>query len=277
MRAAYANGVLAAFEDAGLAFDAVYGTSAGGALAAWWSAGQARFAAASWRYVADRRILSYRRWLLGRGPLLDHDALFDIVYAREHPLDIAALAKAPHPVVVTATDAETGETRYVDLRAGPVLAWLRATGRMPLASGPAVEIDGRRWVDGGVTDPIPIARAIADRHDRVVCVLNRPAGSRKPEPRFAVKLIARRYPALAPFVARHHENHARAVALAERPPAGVAVSIVRPATPLGLSRFTRDPDAVARALARGEADGRAWLATGAAQPSAEAARPRPGP
>lgn len=265
MRAAYANGVLAALEDAGERFDAVYGTSAGGALAAWFSAKQARYAIATWSYVSDRRILSYRRWLLGRGPLLDHDTLFGVVYERERPLDVDAIRRAPHPVVVTATEADTGETRYQDLRRGDVLTWLRATGRLPLAAGDPVVIDGRRWVDGGVTDPIPIARALADGATDVVCVLNRPSGERRPESAILQSLIRRRYPALAPFVARHHANHARAVALAERPPPGVRVGIVRPAGDLGLSRLSRDVTRVMAAVRAGEADGRALLAARAVQ------------
>ena len=64
MKAAYANGVLSAFEELGhTAWDAIYGTSAGGALAAWFAAGQARHAEKTWEYAADRRILSYRRFL----------------------------------------------------------------------------------------------------------------------------------------------------------------------------------------------------------------------
>lgn len=261
MRAAYANGVLAALEDAGYRdFDAVYGTSAGGALAAWFSAGQARYAIGTWEYAADRRILSYRRWATGRGALLDHDRLFEIVYEKERPLDVAAVQRAPWPVIVTVVNARTGETRYVDVRRGPVLAWLRATGRLPLAAGHPVEVDGERWLDGGLTDPIPLRRAIDDGAKEILLILNRPPGERRPEPALSAWLVGKRYPHLRPHVEKHHEHHNEAVRLAERPPAGVHVDVVRPAKDTGVRRFTRDPKAILRAVEMGEADGRAWLA-----------------
>lgn len=260
MRAAYAHGVLAAFEESGHRdFDAVYGTSAGGALAAWWSAGQARYAQATWRYAQDRRVLSWRRWLLRRGPLLDHDALFDVVYAKEHPLDVAAVARARHPVVVTVTPVDTGVTEYVDIRRGPVLAWLRATGRLPLGTGPAVEIDGRRYLDGGITDPVPLRRAIADGATDVVLLLNRPEGDREAESKAATALVARRYPALRDALLKRHHVYNEAARLASAPPPGVRVRVVRPSRDLGVRRFTRDLRLVEGALAEGRRDGAAFL------------------
>lgn len=269
MRAAYANGVLAAFEDAGfIDFDAVYGTSAGGALAAWFSARQARYAADTWEYAQDARIMSYRRWITRRGPLLDHDGLFEIVYEKEMPLDVAAVQNAPHPVIVTVTDPLTAETHYPDIRQGPVLPWLRATGRLPLATGPAVEIDGRKWVDGGVTDPVPLAKAIEDGATDVTLILNRPPGMRDPEPAYVIALVRRRYPAIADAIADHHGHHNRAIALAENPPAGVTVRIVRPSAPTGVGRLTRDVDRLRHAIHQGEADGRAFLAQSPSAPPA---------
>jgi predicted patatin/cPLA2 family phospholipase len=271
MRAAYTNGVLAALEDARVTpFDAVYGTSAGGALAAWWSAGQARYALDTWAYARDPRILSYRRWFLGRGPLLDHDALFRIVYAKEHPLDVAALERASHPVVVTVTVARTGEARYVDVRRGRILDWLRATGRLPFSAGDPVEIAGERYLDGGMADPVPVARALDDGADDVLLVLNSPPGRRKPEPERLARLVERRYPGLGRLVRAHHALHNAAVELAEQPPRGVRVSIIRPQTATGLRRLTRSEKRLWAAIAQGESDARAFLSA-RPEPSAGAA------
>lgn len=259
MRVAYTNGVLGAFEEAGLRrFDAIYGTSAGGAMAAWFAAGQARFALETWAYAYDPRVWSYTRWFTRRGPLLDHDLLFNTVYAKEHHLDLHAVRHAPFSVVVVATDADTGRPRYVDLRRVPVLDWLRATGRLPLGAGPAVEIDGRRWLDGGLADPIPIRKAVEDGAKEIVCVLNEAAGVRDAESRLATYLISRAYPKLRPLVDRHHVLHDAAVRLAEHPPKGVRVHVVRPAVPTGVGRLSRSRGRLALAMHQGEVDGRAF-------------------
>lgn len=260
MRAAYANGVLAAFEEAGhTAFDAVYGTSAGGALAAWFTAGQAREAALTWRYADDARILSYARFFLGQGPLLDHERLFEIVYQQDHPLDTDAIEAADHPVIVTVTDADTGELHYRDIRQGPVLEWLKATGRLPLGTGDPVELEGRRWLDGGLVEPVPLAKPIEDGADHITLILNRSTTRRKSEPWIVEKLVARKFPALEGLITEHHALYEKSLALLEDPPAGVELQVIRPTEDLPLHRLSRDLDALDTAISLGEQDGWAFL------------------
>lgn len=260
MRGAYANGVLAVLEEEGVGFDAVYGTSAGGALAAWFSAGQARYALDTWEYVHDDRIMSYRRWLLRQGPLLDHDGLFEIVYEDERPLDLDAVRKAAHPIVVTATDVDTGEAVYHDLREGDVLDWLRATGRLPIASGPPVEIGGRRYLDGGIADPVPIERAIEDGADEILLVLNRPERKSEAESLVLAAVVGQRYPELFDLVRRHAELWNEALETAQDPPEGVEVTIVQPEDYLDLGRLSRDEELIQHAIDEGRRHARELLA-----------------
>jgi predicted patatin/cPLA2 family phospholipase len=270
MRGAYANGVLAGFESAEVSFDAVYGTSAGGALAAWWSAGQAAYAAETWDYVNDERILSYRRWLTRQGPLLDHDGLFEIVYQDERPLDVDAVQAVDFPVVVTATEVETGEAVYQDLREGDVIDWLRATGRLPLASGPPVEIDATAYLDGGLADPIPVEQAIRDGADEIVVVLNRPERKSEAESWLLAAVVGQRYPELFDLVRRHAEIWNEKAQIARDPPADVDVTIVQPDEYLDLARLSRDEDKIHQALEQGREDAKAFLADEAeATPAAE--------
>lgn len=260
MKAAYANGVLSAFEEAGhRRFDALYGTSAGGALAAWFAAGQAVYAEGTWPYADDRRIVSYGRWFLRRGPLLDHEALLDIVYRKEHPIDVAAVQRYPGPVVVTASDVDSGQTQYQDLRVTDVIPWLKATGRLPAASGPPVQIGGRRFLDGGLTDPIPVRRAAAEGHTHLTLILNTPLGGTRKDNAFLAALTARRWPALREGILRHQAIKAEAVAWAEQPPEGLRVDIIRPAARTGLHRLSRDVDAIRDAIRMGRADGARYL------------------
>ncbi len=259
MKAAYANGVLSAFEQAGHKFDAVYGTSAGGALGAWFSAGQARYAEATWAYAADRRILSYRRWLARRGPLLDHEALLDIIYVDEHPIDQDAIRAATHPIIVTAVDTRSGAVRYQDLRQGDVIAWLKATGRLPLASGQPVPIGGRLYLDGGIADPIPARRAIADGYARLTVILNAPPGARRRDNYVVSAYTARRYPELRHGILHHHDIKEAALAFLASPPDGVRIDVIQPNRPTGLSRLTRDLAVLRKAIEQGRADGQAHL------------------
>jgi NTE family protein len=64
------------------------------------------------------------------------------------------------PLRVVATDAATGER--VVLRSGSVVQALRASFALPFMFAP-VMIDGRRLVDGCLTDPLPVSAAV-DAH-----------------------------------------------------------------------------------------------------------------
>lgn len=259
MKAAYANGVLSAFEEAHhRPFAAVYGTSAGGALAAWYAAGQARHAEATWNYAADRRILSYRRFLRG-GPILDHEALLDIVYVQEHPIDQDAIRKSPHPVVVTAVDVDSGAPVYRDLRQGDVIAWLKATGRLPLASGGPVTIGGRRYFDGGIVDPIPVRKAIADGHTDLTVILNTPPEQRRRDNPALAALTARRYPNLRDGIVNHYTIKQEALRFMATPPEGVRITTIQPRQATGLSRLSRDLAAIRAGIDLGRRDGTAYL------------------
>jgi len=253
-RSAYATGALCELQKAGIVPDAAYGTSAGGALAAWYAAGQMERCAEVWRYATDRRIMSYRRALIGRR-IFDLSALYRELYLEEFGLDVAAVKRSRYPVFVTLTDADTGETVYVDLRTVEhPTHWIHAGAALPIAAAAPIELDGQRWLDGGTTDPIPLRRAIDDGHTDVVVVMNRPAGVRKPEPGWVVKLFGRKFPQLVEHARQHHAYHNDAVRLAEPPPKGVRVRIVRPSRDTGLSRTTRDIKVLRAAIEMGRRD-----------------------
>jgi len=50
---------------------------------------------------------------------------------------------------------------------------MRATAAIPLLAGRAVELHGRRWIDGSVTEPLPVLRALADGATHVLALLTR--------------------------------------------------------------------------------------------------------
>ncbi len=277
MKAAFANGFLSALEEANYhPWHAVVGTSAGGALAAWYSAGQARYAEHTWQYAGDPRFLSVRRALLRQGPLLDQDALFDIVYRREHPLNVEALAGAAWPVIVTVADIHQGHCEYPDIRNGDAIEWLKATGRLPFGAGDPVVINGRAYIDGGTLDPIPVRYAVEHLGaNEVVIVKNMPPGPVRADPRLVLEMASRRYPRLRHGIVQHHRYKEEALAYAAQPPTGVKVRIVHPGMHTGLNRFSRDMERIDAALELGREAGRLFVAdptgTGDVTPAAPVA------
>lgn len=265
MRAAYGSGVAVALQEAGLVPDAIYGTSAGGAIGAWYAAGQAHVGATTWEHAGDRQLLSYRRALWGDRPVLDFRRLYGDMYPNLFKMDVARLRAAPYPVYVTLTDADTAETVHADLRtAEDPFRHLHATSALPLVSEAPVLIGGRRFLDGGATAPLPLQQALDEGHQDLLVVSNRPRGLRHPESPVLVAMVMQRFPALADAARRHHALHNEAIALAEALAEGrapprhrdVRLRLVRPAKDLGVGRFTRDVGRIRAAVAQGKTDGR---------------------
>ncbi|MBW3583877.1 MAG: patatin family protein [Euryarchaeota archaeon] len=260
MRAAYASGVAHALQDAGERFDAVYGTSAGGAMGAWFTAGQAELGTRTFAFATDPVVLNFRRYLLRRGPLLDLDHLFWHVYPALVGFDVDRLRKAHNPAYVTAAEVESGLCHYFDVRkvADPFLV-LKATSALPFVTSGPVRMNGGHYLDGGIVEPVPVRRAIEDGADDILVVFNRTPGPVPSEPRAVTWMAGRRYPMLYAAMKRHHALYHEAQTLIASPPPGVRVQVLAPKDTHGVTRLTRDQDRIGRLLESGRADARALL------------------
>lgn len=178
MRGAYAGGMLHALERLGLrdAFDVVYGTSAGAFTASSFLTRQAWGAARIfYEDLASREFIDYRRPPTGRGPLVSLDYLIEEVLAGPKPMDWHALITSDIPLHVVAT-------RLPDLRPhslggyGDAADWqlaLRASACIPVLAGPPVQLEGTEWLDGSVTEPLAVQRALDDGATQVLVLLSR--------------------------------------------------------------------------------------------------------
>jgi predicted patatin/cPLA2 family phospholipase len=245
MRAAYTAGALDAFLDEGIDLRYVIGVSAGANAGSDYVAGQRErnhrvFVehAADRRYAGLGNVLRERSWFGMR-------FLFETLPDELAPFHYEDFRSSPRTLVVGVTDCATGEPAYLtqhdhDARwfVGTVL---RASSSLPVLS-PPVNIEGRLYTDGGVSDPIPIAKAIADGHRRNVVILTQNAEYRK-EPQklgFVASLALARHPALRRALrARHDRYNACLDRLAQLEREG-AVFVLRPVRPLVVDRMERD-------------------------------------
>lgn len=81
---------------------------------------------------------------------------------------------------VVCTDVSTGKAVYHEYtgRNDHLFDWIRASASLPLVSR-MVEIDGEKYLDGGLADSIPVEYFESIGYDRNVAVLTRPLGYRK--------------------------------------------------------------------------------------------------
>jgi NTE family protein len=185
VRSIAALGMVEVLAREGLMPDLVVGCSAGAMFGALIAAGHdaneaVRIATTLWSAEVTRK----RRWRAVPQMLWPRLGRFDADFAlRDDALVMQRLEQAfgdvriedlRLPLRVTTTDAGTGQR--VVLREGSLVQALRASIALPFMFAP-VHIDGRRLIDGFVTDPLPVSAA-ADAHSVVALGFESPMPQR---------------------------------------------------------------------------------------------------
>jgi predicted patatin/cPLA2 family phospholipase len=212
MRGVVSAGMTAALERLGLTacFDLVVGASAGAINGAALIAGVAREGAATYHgALASRAFVNPARVLRGR-PVIDVNYVLN--YASSG-LDMARhdrVLASPVALHCVAVSVETARpVVFAGMRTKREL-WdaLLASSRMPWAGGAPVEIRGRRYLDGGLGAPIPVAEAVAAGATHVLALQTRPHGvPRRSASRIGDRLIERHLRQLNPaLVALYRER-----------------------------------------------------------------------
>jgi predicted patatin/cPLA2 family phospholipase len=197
-RATFSAGMAATVEGLGLTplLDDAYGVSAGSINAAWLVGGSAREAMKPWvtRSVM-RRSINPRRALRG-GRVVDLEYLVDDAYLHELPFPgeaILASAVTFHPM---ATDADTGaSTDLAPLIDGQsaLRRAIQASSTLPVVAGPPVLLGGRRWVDGGLAEPVAVHTALAQDATHLIVLRTHAAAHAPAEPPSLVDALVRRW------------------------------------------------------------------------------------
>jgi predicted patatin/cPLA2 family phospholipase len=259
MRAQYASGAMDFFLQAGVRFPYVIGVSAGISNAASYVAGQfGRNRQIFTRFAGDPRYFSWRNWITRGNPFGMRFIYHEL--PKHLPFDFAAFAAAPVRFRIGATDCATAQAVYFDKGEAPLEEALLASSSLPLV-GRMARVKGRRYLDGGIVDPIPFRQAEADGFSRRVVVLTRNRGFRKPPPRAttraAIRWKYRRFPALAAAVLRQHETYNRAMDELEAEAAAGRLMVIRPSQPLAVGRYSQDRAQLERLYLNGFADAEA--------------------
>jgi predicted patatin/cPLA2 family phospholipase len=256
MRGLFTAGVLDALFAARIRFDGIIGVSAGAAFGCNYKSRQpGRVLRYNLRFCRDRR---YWGWgsLFRTGDLFNADFCYRALPLELDPWDAAAFEADPTRFWAVATDADTGAPACVEIARtdATTLDWFRASSSMPLVSRP-VPIGGRRYLDGGLSDSIPLAKFQSLGHAKNVVVLTRPAGYRKKNspllPLFHPFL--RGLPAVENALRTRPARYNQSLDFLAAEEAKGNAFVIRPSAPLPIGRVTRSPAAVQAAYDLGQA------------------------
>ena len=169
------------------------------------------------KYRNDKRYLGYGNFFKCKS-LFGLDFVFDEIPNKLVPFDMDTYKKYPGKILVGVTNAKTGKTEYLDGKdLDDKATLLRATCALPIFF-PVIKINDNEYYDGGLCDPIPIKKAIADGNEKHLIVLTQPKGYKKDLSKKNVivsKLLNRKYPNLKNAFLTRHESYNETVKFCE--------------------------------------------------------------
>ena len=122
------------------------------------------------KYRNDKRYFGMRNFFKCKS-IFGLDFLFDEIPNKLLPFDMDTYQSYQGKILVGVTNAVTGETEYLDGKnLDEKTTLLRATCAIPLFF-PTIKINDVPYYDGGICDPIPIRKAIADGNDKHLIIL----------------------------------------------------------------------------------------------------------
>jgi predicted patatin/cPLA2 family phospholipase len=199
------------------AFDAAYGSSAGALNSMWLVSGRVRDGIPTWTDPSLVHELISRRRALRRQPIVDVETLVEQRYETLSPGLFDAVLSASTELHPIATDVASGSA--VDLHSmirdsASLRLALRASAALPLIAGPPVSIDGREFLDAGLSAAIPFRAALEDGATHVLVLRSRRLGETATPPGRVSGWITRRLlgrvdPAVARAFMTRAEREAR--------------------------------------------------------------------
>ena len=208
MRGAFTAGVLDFFQEKELWFSSVYGVSAGACQACSYLCHQPGRGIRVWKnYLNDKRFCSVSS-LLRTGNLFNAHFNYDMIPRQLDPIDQAAFDPRQVRFISVVTNLRTGQAEYLPIRdmLGD-MALIQATASLPLISRPVV-IDGKKYLDGGVADSIPLEKSVADGNRKNVLILTQAPDYQK-EANRAMPLLSLRYSRYPAFLQAMRQRHIR--------------------------------------------------------------------
>lgn len=244
MRGMFTAGVTDVMMEQGITFDGAVGVSAGAAFGTNYKSRQiGRTIRYNKRFCNDPRYCGLRS-LLTTGNLYNTEFAYRELPLQLDVFDFETYRSNPMEFYVVCTDVETGEPVYHRYEGTEKSGfdWIRASASMPLVSR-IVDIDGKKLLDGGIADAIPLRFFQRIGYGRNVVILTQAADYRKKKTSALplIRLMYRRYPQLVQAMAQRHDMYNSTLEYIARQEAAGNILVIRPEHPLPVSRVEKNP------------------------------------
>lgn len=256
-KAAYTAGVLECFLNEGIDFSYTAGISAGAMCLTGFISKQ-----------KDRlRVIGIdstsQKEAVGLNPLLHEHSVFGInatydFIEKNAPLDMPTFLNNPCELEMGLYNIENGKIEYYGKEDYDLEGKLLKASCALLMLTKSVEFNGKKYMDGGLVDMIPIDQALRKGCDKVIFISTKEANYvRKPAPKWqlwAASLMYRKQKHIRNDLSMRHENYQKQwQKVKEMEREGKAI-ILRPSCDMGITRYTHDKEKLTKWYELGVSD-----------------------
>lgn len=243
MRGMFTAGVLDVFLDNDIKIDGIVGVSAGVLFGVnYLSKQRGRVIRYNKKYAKDRRYMGLHS-LIKTGNIVNKNFSFYEVPYKLDRFDIEEYKKSKTEFYAGITNIKTGMPEYIKLTdVFEQMEVLRATSAMPFVSK-IVELDSGRYLDGGITDSIPLEKCKSLGYEKIIVILTRPIEYRKKKSNGLItKIVYRKYPDLVKAINQRYKNYNNIVEKIIDMENKKEIFVIRPSKTIKVKRIERDSE-----------------------------------
>ncbi|MBS9810103.1 patatin family protein [Vibrio alginolyticus] len=243
MRGVFSCGILDHFLASEFSpFDSFWGVSAGASnLAAYLAKMPGRNLKIYLDYSLRKEFISPSQLLRG-GDMMNLDWMWNVTL-EELGIDKSALKADSRPFFLGVTRQDNGQAEYHLPDVDDLAETMKASSTLPVLYRNGVSLNGIQYVDGGVSDALPVAEAIKRGAKKIMVLRSQPASYQKPRGKFSAltRRMLKETPGLIEPMLTREVRYNQTLALINNPPPGIEIIQVCPPETFKLKRLSRSP------------------------------------
>ncbi|MBT0028729.1 patatin family protein [Vibrio alginolyticus] len=243
MRGVFSCGILDHFLASEFSpFDSFWGVSAGASnLAAYLAKMPGRNLKIYLDYSLRKEFISPSQLLRG-GDMMNLDWMWNVTL-EELGIDKSVLKADSRPFFLGVTRQDNGQAEYHLPDVDDLAETMKASSALPVLYRNGVSLNGIQYVDGGVSDALPVAEAIKRGAKKIMVLRSQPASYQKPRGRFSAltRKMLKETPGLIEPMLTREVRYNQTLALINNPPPGIEIIQVCPPETFKLKRLSRSP------------------------------------
>ena len=243
MRGMYTAGIIDMLLEDEIKVDTIVGVSAGVLFGVnYLSKQKGRIIRYNKEYAKDPRYMGFRS-LITTGNIINKEFAFYEVPFKLDIFDEEEFEKSDCELYATVTNVETGKPEYFKVNnVYSDMELLRATSAMPFVSK-IVELDGKKYLDGGISDSIPVDKCKELGCNKIIVVLTRPLEYRKKKANsFMTKIGYSKYPNLINTINNRYKNYNDILEKVIESEGKNEIFVLRPSKDLHIKRIEKDKE-----------------------------------